>query len=218
LSQGASQDSQLLSFILLERDIETFRVVMSAAGSYYDTHGLAVRVNVDSTGAPHDPDLAVPRSNYTRAVFKCELRDTKYRKIDSATQHRMLAPMVAILAPSQRVQFTGNICDFAQIEQLKQTMSPSLICLPAYKWALFQTLSQAKDVANAAAQHDDVRFVLEMHKNIVDAILDLTWRGDPVYRRHLFNSFPEFAVACSVLELEALVIIACGMVKLGEMD
>lgn len=92
--------------------------------------------------------------------FRCELRCTKYREIDAATQRQILAPMARILAPSQTVSFKGIVCDFRQVEHLKRVMSPTLNCAPAFQWALFEALSLAKDVADAAVPHDDIRFVM----------------------------------------------------------
>lgn len=101
-------------------------------------------------------------SSKTASQLKCELRDTKYRKIDAATQRQIFTPMARILAPSQRVSFSGSICDARQVEHSKQVMSPGLVCLPAYSWAFFEALSLAKDVADAAVRYDDIEFAMHL--------------------------------------------------------
>lgn len=125
--------------------------------------------------------------------------------------------MSSILAPSQRVHITAKICDSNQVEHLRDVMSPSLLHLGAYKWAKFEATSLAKDLADAAAQHDEIEFVMHFYIIIMVTLEHLTCRfkGN---RQEYFMIYPEVAEALSLLELETMVNIACAMLKLGETD
>ena len=47
---------------------------------------------------------------------------------------------------------------------MKQVMSPTLVCYSAFKWAFLEALSLAKDVADAAVPHDDIKFVMNLYR------------------------------------------------------
>jgi hypothetical protein len=65
------------------------------------------------------------------------------------------------------VGFTGDICDPEQIEHLGEIMSPSLMCLGARNWSLFETASLAKNLADAAVEYDDPELVLKLYTAVV---------------------------------------------------
>lgn len=212
--------SQPQSIILLASDLEIFHLIMRASGTRYDTKGLAVMILPDDNGDPFIYGPTINDADNKSAAFTCELRDSKHRPMDHETQHQMLAPMASILCPSQRVCFTGKVCDLEQVEHLAKVMSPSLCCLEAREWSFFQSLSLAKSAADAAAQHDDTRFVVDLYTAVVCTLESLAGMNlvEPGPRRVLFMTYHELAVACSELQLEAMVNMACGMLKMENMD
>lgn len=127
----------------------------------------------------------------------------------------MLAPMSRILAPSQRVTIKGTVCDFEEIELLKLSMSPTLNCVPAFKWRFVEALSLAKDVADAAVLHDDIKFVMTLYHKIALALRDFTFmlEGGQRHRQDFRMTCPKIAEACDILALEAWVNAGCCAVK-----
>lgn len=213
-------DDPMQSAIFLARDLDAFGLIMATAGSSCSQTNLAVTVSRDRAGV-----LAVARPglfsypNRAAPQFKCELRDTKHRQIDAATQRQILAPMARILAPSQRVFFKGIVCDFQEVEDLKQAMSPTLNCFPAFQWAFFEALSLAKTVADAAVPHDDIRFMMRLYFHIALTLATFTYTDADnrmMQRRNFRITCPETVEGCDILGLEALVNTACCAVKMGD--
>ena len=206
------------SAIFLARDLDAFCLIMTTAGSSCKQTNLAIKLYANVAGSPKIADsepLNTPK--VTAPQFKCELRDTVYRQIDAATQRQILAPMAGILAPSQRVCFKGIVCDFQEVQQLKQTMSPTLNCLHAFKWACFEALSLAKDVADAAVAHDDIAFVMHLY-HWVAIILGVSNFTSPEAQRErqiFLLGCPEAVEAYDILALEVWVNVACCAVKAG---
>jgi len=172
-----SGNSSMHSAIFLARDLEVFCLIMTTAGSSCNKDSLAVMLlrvgaGVPTVGLPWAPSI-IP--NLKRPQFMCELRNTKHRQINAAVQRQLLAPMARILCPSQRVTFKGIVCDIPQVERLKQIMSPSLDCGPAFKWAFFEAMSMAKDVADGAVPYDDIKFVMNLYHTLSLTLLVSTY-------------------------------------------
>lgn len=214
--------ASMQSAIFLARDLEAFCLVMTMAGLSCTQTNLAVTLYANGPGKAlidRRPG-SFNNSKVTAPQFKCELRNTRYRQIDAATQRQLLAPMARILAPSQRVSFKGIVCDLQEVERLKETMSPTLNCFQASKWAFFEGSSLAKDLADTAVSHDDIDFVLSLYHLIavtlgVCAFTHLAVQSD---RRIFLYSCPEAAEACDILILEAWVNVACCAVKAKDMQ
>lgn len=186
------------SFILLANDLKAFCLIMATSGACCNSAGTAALVSRDASLKiellnPLVDEAAKP------ALFECELRDNDHRAMDLTTQHEIRTPMASILAPSQRVRFTGNICDSQQIEHLSRVMSPSLVCLAASKWALFQVLVQAKTIAEIASENDDIGFVQSLHLSIAQRSSKATFKHIPVERKFFSTTFPETTEAMSVV-------------------
>jgi hypothetical protein len=99
-----AQSNHLQSLIILASDLDSFQLIMQAAGLGCDNYGQAVTFSTESAGqifvSGEDVlDLTVIKP----AVFTCALRNTSYRQIDYATQHKLLAPMSSIISPNQRM-------------------------------------------------------------------------------------------------------------------
>lgn len=103
-SQPAMRNGKepIKSAIFLARDLETFCLIMTFAGLTCPQQDLALQLTTDTTGAPMVRFHPQFGSSTTASQLKCELRDTKYRKTDAATQRQILAPMARILSPSQK--------------------------------------------------------------------------------------------------------------------
>ncbi|GAB7328339.1 hypothetical protein MBLNU13_g00332t1 [Cladosporium sp. NU13] len=211
-----SGTAPMQSAILLARDLDAICLVLTTAGGLCTQTNLAVTLYRDGAGVPiMDRRGSLTTQNLAAPQFKCELRNTKYRQIDEATQRGILAPMARILAPSQRVSFKGIVCDFQEVEHLKQAMGPSLNCCPAYKWAFFEALSLAKDVADAAFPRDDISFVMALDHTLALTLGVCTYThvNDLRERQAVLITCPEAVEACEVLALEAYVNAACCAVK-----
>jgi hypothetical protein len=213
-----SGNSSMQSAIFLARDLEVFCLIMATAGSTCIHDGLAVMLSRYGAGIRTiGPAVGFITSDLKPSQFMSELRNTKHRQIDAATQRQLLAPMARILCSSQRVTFKGIVCDFPQVERLKQIMSPSLSCDPALKWAFFEALSMAKDVADAAVPYDDIKFVMNLFHKISLTLLVCTYTlndgpAQVAERRRFLSACPEVAEACDILLLEACVNVAfCAM-------
>jgi len=213
---GFKGNTSMQSVIFLARDLDVFCLIMATAGASCTQTNLTVLLSKNGAGgamlgfpeASNIPNLAAPQ-------FECELRNTEYRQFDGATQRQMLAPMARILAPSQRVSFRGVVCDFQEVDRMKEVMSPTLNCLPASKWALFEALSLAKDVADAAFPHDDPKFVMTLYHTIALTLAESTCLSEDrsSQRQELVIACPEAVEACGILALEAWVSAACCAVK-----
>lgn len=211
-----SGNASMHSAIFLARDLEVFCLIMTTAGSSCTDTDLTVTLFRDVTGVPRISPSAGPNTSRIAAPqFKCELRDTRYRQIDAATQRQILAPMARILAPSQRVSFKGIVCDLEKVECLKQTMSPTLSCPYAYRWAYFEALSIAKDVADAAVPYDDISFAMNLYQTIATtlAVCTCTHISHLAQRPAFLFTWPQVAEACDILKLEALVDKACCAIQ-----
>ena len=103
--------------------------------------------------------------------MSCQLRDTKYRPMDRALQNYMLAPLATVISMSQKVVFTGPICDSQQISFLKKRMGPTLISPNAIHWHALEECIVAKDVADAALEHDDLELVVQYYRMIASRLM-----------------------------------------------
>jgi hypothetical protein len=151
------------SFLLLAKDLEAFRCAMHApaacaAGPYVwvaarpSSEPLIGTTNIDDHGIPHKPTQLL-----------CEFKDTKYRSMDSPTQHDILGPISSIISPSQRVVFTGSIHNIEEVELARRIMSPTLLCSRAHWWSDIQNLTVVKTIADASIEHDDPSLVLHQY-------------------------------------------------------
>jgi hypothetical protein len=201
------------AYIILARDIETF-----CTSVHYSVANALGPVLQLYRAPPPQMNLLVDEQDVTAkpSQFKCELRDTDYRLMDSSTQHQLLAPFASIVGPSQRVTFTGSICDQSQITYLKQIMGPSTSCHVA-RWAsLIENFSRAKQIADATLEIDDLNFVLKLYKWIADAIVCLLIK--PELREWVLFYCPQTAIDMCTMCLKVTLNIACGRVKLGNFD
>lgn len=204
------------SAIILAQDLDAFCLIMTSAGSVCTKESLAVVLSKDSTGTL---SIVLPDAVAKKAAtpqFICELFNTEYCQIDTATQHQLLSPMARILAPSQRAAFKGPICDVQQVNHLKQLMSPSLLCISAYNWSRFKTMSLAKDVADATLHLDDIEFTMNLYIILAIRLAQITFteqNDPPADRQDYLAQSPEAADACDILRMETLVSAACCAVK-----
>jgi hypothetical protein len=173
---NTSTEAPRHSFLLLAKHLEAFRCAMhtpaaSAAGPYVwvtarpSSEALIGTANIDDHGKPHKPTQLL-----------CEFKDTKYRSIDSPTQHDILRPISSIINPSQRVVFNGSIRNIEEIELAKRIMSPTLLCSQAHWWSDFQNMTVLKTIADASIEHDDPSFVLHQY-TIIEHVLARRMEG-----------------------------------------
>jgi hypothetical protein len=148
--------------------------------------------------------------------FKCDLRDTKYRLMDSSTQCRLLATFASVIGPSQRVTFTGQICDETQTAHLARIMGPSTSCQVARWFNLLETFPRAKTLADEAFEKDNLGFVLTLYTRIVDAVLELLASNE--VRVWVLHHCPQTAIDMLTMCLELAVNVGCGSVKLKLFD
>jgi hypothetical protein len=214
-----SGNASLQSAIFLARDLEVFCLIMTTAGTMCTQTALTVALHRNGAGAPMiDYPLPLAKANRITPQFRCELRNNKYRQIDAATQRQLLAPMARILAPSQRVSFEGIVFDIQEVERFKQTMSPTLNCIRAFKWTFFEAMSLAKDVADAVLLHDDIEYVMTLYHTIALTlgVFSFIQESLPGQRQAFFAACPEAAEASDILALEALVNAGCSAAKVKD--
>lgn len=198
----------LKAYILLADDIENFCVAMGfLLGS---SHGPILKIK-KATLSGTKSSMSLEDMDSKPASFKCELRDTKYRSIDCSTQHKLLAPLASIIRPSQRVTFTGSICDAKEIAQLELVMGPTTMCVNAYWVAFADSLVKAKHIADAALEYDRLDFVLHLYVPIqcylpvVLATTDLT--------SFLLQSEPRMLAMMHTICFEAMLSVDCIKLK-----
>jgi hypothetical protein len=212
-AQNTGPTVPLNAYIILADDIET--MCTSVHYSVANAEGPYLQLTQDPSPAK---ELFVQEQDITAkpTQFKCELRDTEYRLMDSPTQHRILAPFASVIGPSQRVTFTGRICDQTEIAHLRRIMGPSTSCHLA-RWAsLIENFSRAKRLAEDALKTDDLAYVLCLYKWITDAIVSLVFQPD--LRRWVIYYCPRTVVDMCKMCLKIMLNIACGTVKMGDFD
>jgi hypothetical protein len=220
----AGANTPVESYIILARDMKAFCASMHAR--LEDTNGVAITVN-------HLPNMNTELSIAGISEFppferltpssrmSCQLRDTKYRPMDRALQNYMLAPLATVISMSQKVMFTGSICDSQQISFLKKRMGPTLISPNAIQWHTLAECIVAKEVADAALEHEDLELVVQYYRMI--ASRSMSTKFGPLVNPHEKHLLMEIMPFCQMIQaldtftVEIMLILACGELKLGNM-
>lgn len=213
VAQQTGKDVPMESFIVLAKDIQAlcFTLALPAAC----TRGPAIQIRTGSGGEPcigAELEHFIDRKERSMHL-RLELRDTTYRTMSAELQRNLLTPLANVVAPSQRVIFTGSICDTLQTESLKRSMGPTLFCWTAFIWTHFQKLMTAKHTADAAleSQHDNPAFVLFQYLT-----LELLSSGEiekEIVRHELLSNHPTLYEAMHIFHFELLITIACVKLK-----
>lgn len=152
------QNSPIESRIILAKDLEAACLALLVPAA--NTSGPGIAVTNSLTGVLQ-LQASIFNDRKARSMqLKCELRNSTYRSMSAALQQSLLTPLAVIIAPCQRVVFTGKICDVSQTENLKRAMAPTLLCRTAVFWAYFEALMLRKELADTALEHDGLRFVI----------------------------------------------------------
>ena len=201
------------SWIVLAKDLQglCFTLAISAAC----TRGPAIQIQTSTTGE-HQVRAELEHFIDRKARpmhLRLELRDTDYRTMSAALQRDLLTPLVNIAAPSQRVVFTGNICDTLQTEGLKRTMWPTLFCWTAFIWSYSEKLMMAKHIADAAleSEHDSPAFVLLYYLTL--ELLSIQEIEKDIVRHELLRNHPQLYEAMHIFHFELLITTACVKLK-----
>lgn len=198
----------LESCIILADDLESFSYTMSIP--VRQNQGPAVLVE---PGVPRPMWLLRDLDSVSQTQLKCELRDTRYRSIDPALQHKLLVPLTSIVGPGQRVTFTGKICKPQEVQQLKRIMSPSLVCLTTLCWRSLETLMMGKDIGDACYEHEDLDYVLPLYTTIsmnLDRLVEPGRMHDQIMR-----ILPKMIGTMHVFNIDLKINIAIGYLKLA---
>lgn len=198
------------AFILLADDLESF--CLTAATEVSSLNGPVVKVARASNPAT-EPTIELGGFNVKPARFQCELRDTEYRLMDRSTQHRILASFASIIGGNQRVSFKGRICDEEQIAHLMLIMSPALMCTSACLYATMLFHVQAKLLANAALEPDELGFALELYAIIIDRFSDIF--GSETMHNYVQAAAPQTTAMMYTTCLEVALSIAIVKLKLN---
>lgn len=148
--------------------------------------------------------------------LKCELRDSTYRPMSAKLQYELLAPLAVVIAPSQRVVFSGNVQDVLHTENLKRTMSPTLVCETAVLWSHFEGLVMAKHATDLALEHDHIGFLIVQYMTLEELSLKFIERDET--HREVWSNHPELFEAIHVFHFELLITIACAKLKLPDFN
>jgi hypothetical protein len=209
------------SYIILASDMNAFAATMHARER--DPTGACATISTVSGTIPQISVVGVDSDGKAAdpAHIRCQLRDTKYRVMNRELQNSMLAPLATVIGKSQKVSFTGPICDSQQTEHLKKRMGPSLACQNAVQWHTFEECEVAKEVADAAVEHDELELVVQFYRIIVSMLSikfgTLTNSGERAMLMRV-SPFAEMLIAIDTFTLEVLLIFACGELKLRNID
>jgi hypothetical protein len=205
------------SYIILARDIKAFCVTMHVSTeSYHAAPAVLInpgaRFRVTGIGRENTEDGQPTR-------FKCQLRDTRYRQMDRALQNYLLAPLASVVGMSQKVSFTGTICDPQQTEHLKRVMGPTLVCLNALFWFMYEESELAKEVADATVEHDDLDFVVYLYRVMSNRLSKRLFSIIGSSRASwMMPPYIEMLMAIDRFTVELLLNLACGELKLQQMS
>jgi hypothetical protein len=199
------------AFILLGDDIKAF--CLSVCHSVANAAGPLLQLD---SASPPNTKVMVDRQNMDKkpAHLKFELRDTEYRLMDASTQHRLLAPFDSVIGPSQRVIFTGKICDEAETTRLRRIMGPSASCSIARWCSLIDNFSRVKDLADDALKTDDFAFVLHLYRQITAGMFYLMTQVD--VRGWVLQHCPQTAIDMCTMCMKLMLNVACGSLKIGD--
>jgi hypothetical protein len=214
LTQQIGADAPVESCIVLEKDLAALCFALQIPAT--TTKGPFINILTKPGGeAGFQPDNFANRKARSMHL-RCEIRDTVYRAIDDALQHKLLAPLAAIVAASQRVVFTGKICNLQEVESLRRRMSPGTMCQTAYYWACFEGIVKAKESVDAALEHDHLDFVLAMYVSM--GILSLSLLRTEDVRREMKYNYPSLWGAMYVFNFELMIMIEWGKLKVQDLD
>jgi hypothetical protein len=138
--------------------------------------------------------------------------------MDRKLQDHLLAPLASIVRMGQKVSFIGDVCNSQQIECLKKVMGPRLICANALFWSARVECEQAKEVADATVEHDELDFLLDMYMSLINRLstrMGALTRNDCAQFMRV-SPFVEMINAMDTFRIELLQIHACGDVKQGQ--
>jgi hypothetical protein len=157
VARNTGTKAPVKAFILLEDDIKVLCstlnfMVAEAAGPILQltralTPGMELQIRED-------------QMNVKPNQLKCELRDTEYRLMDPSTQYQLLAPFASFIGRSQRVTFSGKICDDTETAHLKRILGPSTSCQFARWYTVLENISMLKGHADDSVKKDDLIFVI----------------------------------------------------------
>jgi hypothetical protein len=198
------------AFILLEDDIKVLCstlnfMVAEAAGPILQltralTPGMELQIRED-------------QMNVKPNQLKCELRDTEYRLMDPSTQYQ-LAPFASFIGRSQRVTFSGKICDDTETAHLKRILGPSTSCQFARWYTVLENISMLKGHADDAVKKDDLIFVILSYKRILEHIIDLLTQE--TLGQWVSHNWPRTAIELCTMCLRLTLNMACAHMKLQD--
>ena len=216
LAQSASatnRSAPIESCIILARDLEAFCFPMLVAAS--NTSGPSITIATSPAGNAQFKTGVFNDRKGRSMQLKCELRDSVYRPMSAALQQDLLTPLAVVIAPSQRVVFSGNIQDVTHSENMKKTMGPTVVCRTALVWSHFESLVKAKHATDLALKHDHIAFVIVQYMTLEELSLKFIERED--VRHELSINHPGLFEAIHVFHLELLITIACAKLKLPDL-
>jgi hypothetical protein len=215
LAESASQTGRkppMESCIILAKDLEAFCFTLLVAAS--NTSGPCITVVTSPTGNAQFQTGVFNNRNARSMQLKCELRDSTYRPMSAALQQDLLTPLAVVIAPSQRVAFSGNIQDLSQVASLKRTMSTTLVCRTALLWSHFEALVMARRATDLSLKHDHVGFVTVQYLTLEELSLKFIERDE--VRHELSSNHSGLFEAVHIFHLELLVTIACARLKIPD--
>lgn len=210
-------DIPVQSCIIIAEDLAIFTCAARAAARDIPDPGPAVTVGF-SSGVPTISLNMSAQSGRKVGTMRClcDLRATKYRSMDNELQHRLLAPLASIISPSQRVVFTGKICNSKETEHLKQLMGPSVACAEASLFLELETCMMAKEIADSRHERDELSFVLLLYTMVYVCLHDLMAKPEVI--PFALRSCPEMVDTMEILMLDILINISCCALKCGRRD
>lgn len=213
-ARRTGQSAPVESCIILAKDLEALCFTLLAPA--VSTSGPAIAVTTSPTGIVQIHANVFNDRKARSMQLKCDLRNSTYRSMSVTLQQSLLTPLAPIMAPCQQVIFTGEICDMTQTEHLKRAMAPTLLCRTAIFWTHFKAVIMAKELADAAFEHDGLRFVLAQYLSLEEMSTTFVERAE--VRHELSVRYPRLFEAIHIFHLELLITIAFARLKIRDQE
>lgn len=212
LAHQTGKNAPIESCLVLAKDLGSLCFTLSVPAALIGSPAIQIQTGLSGDICVRT-DILIGRKEKPMQM-KLELRDTHYRNMTAALQRDLLTPLSGVISPSQRVVFTGSICDTFQTEGLKRMMGPSLVCWTAVAWSYFEKIIMAKDISHAALEHDSPAFVLFQYLAVEFLSADQIEKD--IVRHELLSNHQQLYETMHVFHFELLVNIACIRLKMRD--
>lgn len=207
------------SYLILAGDMKAFAVSLQIPEKSHNGHAVSLARYPGRGARLRLEGLQIEDELRDPSRMKFQLRDTRHRKMNHTLQDDLLSPLASVVDMGQKVSFTGAVCDSKQAEHLRKMMGPSVVCVNAMYWSAYKECAMAKDVADAALEHEDFEFVVCLYRHISRRLAKKlgVMRG----HREMLEELPTFTEIYEAIDLftvEFQLNLAFAELKLGRVE